>query len=101
MAGTVREVGSESPLLDDLPRGVIDSGAADHLAASGGLPNDRDRPVARVADRRPDTSRLLARRPHRGHPRLVGIDAAVFLRPQIDEQNLADANLARVSRRRL
>src|SRR5437868_7132214 len=81
-----------SPPYDHAARGIVYVGAAECGAPRGRVTNEGDRAIARVAHRRPDAARFGARLAHRRDPRLVGIDPAVFARPEIDEQNLTNAD---------
>src|SRR5438105_250354 len=92
VTGAVREVRAVAPLDDHAARGIVYVGAAECGAPRGRVTNEGDRAIARVAHRRPDAARFGARLAHRRDPRLVGIDPAVFARPEIDEQNLTNAD---------
>src|SRR5688500_18542678 len=101
MHGTVNEVVTISTRSDNGARGVVNLPATHGLTCVEALAQERDRGVARIPDRQPDSGVSLARRTERPHPRLISEDTILFACPEIYEKNVATLDGRGVLRCRL
>src|SRR5690606_29143978 len=89
VAGAADDPVAMARRVDDPARGAVCLGAGDAGAGFEPLAEEIERRIPRAAHDGPELDGAVRRRADRGHPGLVGVDAARLRGPEIEEQQRA------------